>query len=110
MRGPGIWRWGESLAPLQSALAEGYVLAIPTESSYGLAVDPRSREGVEFEAMDGRPIHIFLGMVTPSYDDGQYFKLVTWLAARFREEEWLKDALLDATNEGEIIRIFQGLR
>jgi L-threonylcarbamoyladenylate synthase len=28
-------------------LARGAVLAVPTESSYGLAVDPRSRDGVE---------------------------------------------------------------
>jgi L-threonylcarbamoyladenylate synthase len=41
------WRWGEPVAPLRALLARGGILAIPTESSYGLAVDPRSVAGVE---------------------------------------------------------------
>jgi L-threonylcarbamoyladenylate synthase len=41
------WRFGDPLAPLQAVLARGGVLVIPTESSYGLAVDPRNRTGVE---------------------------------------------------------------
>jgi L-threonylcarbamoyladenylate synthase len=40
------WRPGEPLAPLAEIVARGGVLAIPTESSYGLAVDPRNPEGV----------------------------------------------------------------
>jgi L-threonylcarbamoyladenylate synthase len=41
------WRFGDPIAPLRSLLARGGVLAIPTESSYGLGVDPRNRTGVE---------------------------------------------------------------
>lgn len=40
------WRWGESVEPLRACLRQGGVLAIPTESSYGLAVDPRDEAGV----------------------------------------------------------------
>ena len=43
---PLIWRWGESLTGVRELLAAGGVLAIPTESSYGLAADPRSAAGV----------------------------------------------------------------
>lgn len=43
----GRWRAGDPLAPLLATLARGGVVAIPTESSYGLAVDPRSAAGVE---------------------------------------------------------------
>ncbi len=42
-----VWRFGEPVAPLAALLARGGVLAIPTESSYGLAVDPWNRRGVE---------------------------------------------------------------
>ena len=42
-----FWRPGEPVAPLCALLARGGMLAIPTESSYGLAVDPRSAAGVE---------------------------------------------------------------
>lgn len=40
------WRWGEPVDALRRLLAEGGILAIPTESSYGLAADPRSARGV----------------------------------------------------------------
>jgi L-threonylcarbamoyladenylate synthase len=42
-----LWHFGDPLAPLQAVLARGGVLALPTESSYGLGVDPRHRTGVE---------------------------------------------------------------
>jgi L-threonylcarbamoyladenylate synthase len=41
-----LWRWGEPLAPLAALLARGGLLAVPTESSYGLAADPRNAAGV----------------------------------------------------------------
>ncbi len=43
---PLIWRFGEPVAPLAALLGRGGVLAVPTESSYGLAADPRNPEGV----------------------------------------------------------------
>lgn len=46
MSGVRTWRWGEPLEPLERALARGSVIAIPTESSYGLAVDPRRFDAV----------------------------------------------------------------
>lgn len=41
------WRWGDTTQPLVALLDRGGVLAIPTESSYGLAVSPRSQKGVD---------------------------------------------------------------
>jgi L-threonylcarbamoyladenylate synthase len=40
------WRWGEPLDPLREVLAGGGVLAIPTESTYGLGALPDDRRGV----------------------------------------------------------------
>lgn len=42
-----IWRWGDPQEPLRALLARGGVLAIPTESSYGLGADPWNPAGVE---------------------------------------------------------------
>jgi L-threonylcarbamoyladenylate synthase len=42
-----FWRFGDDPALPAAVVARGGVLAIPTESSYGLAADPRSRRGVE---------------------------------------------------------------
>ncbi len=41
-----LWHWGDPIAPLRDLLRRGGVLAIPTESSYGLAADPRNPAGV----------------------------------------------------------------
>lgn len=50
------WSFGADPAPLAECLARGGVLAIPTESSYGLAVDPRSAAGVAaIQRIKGRP-------------------------------------------------------
>ncbi len=42
-----LWRWGDPVDPLRELLARGGVLAIPTESSYGLGADPGNRQGIE---------------------------------------------------------------
>lgn len=41
-----VWTWGEDPSSLLDILGAGGMLAIPTESSYGLAVDPRNDVGV----------------------------------------------------------------
>jgi len=41
------WRFGDDPTEIAAALAAGAILAIPTESSYGLAVDPRDAAAVE---------------------------------------------------------------
>jgi L-threonylcarbamoyladenylate synthase len=50
MRSPSdqvpVWHWGEPVAPLRACLDRGGLLAIPTESSYGLGADPGNPKGV----------------------------------------------------------------
>lgn len=41
-----VWRWGEPSRPLSEALDRGAILVLPTESSYGLGVDPRNNDAV----------------------------------------------------------------
>lgn len=62
------WRFGDPLAPLHDAMARGGVLAVPTESSYGLAVDPRDAAGVaavyRLKARDaGKPLPVVVAGV-----------------------------------------------
>jgi L-threonylcarbamoyladenylate synthase len=58
-----FWRPGDPVEPLRSLVARGGVLAIPTESSYGLGADPRNPVGVEAiyrikERERGRPLPV----------------------------------------------------
>jgi L-threonylcarbamoyladenylate synthase len=60
------WRWGEALELVRQVLRRGGVLVIPTESSYGLAVDPRDGRGVEAiyrlkERERGKPLPVVVG-------------------------------------------------
>lgn len=43
---PELWSWEDPLDALREVLARGGLVAVPTESSYGLAVDPLSAAGV----------------------------------------------------------------
>jgi len=44
---PRLWRWGESVSILDQLWASGGVVAIPTESTFGLAVDPADPAAVD---------------------------------------------------------------
>ncbi len=70
-----IWPWDGDPHDLSQALADGRVLAIPTESSYGLAVDPRSAAGVEAiyrikERDRGKPLPVVASDVAQAIDLG----------------------------------------
>ncbi len=70
-----IWPWDGDPHDLSQALADGRVLAIPTESSYGLAVDPRSAAGVEAiyrikERDRGKPLPVVAADVAQAIDLG----------------------------------------
>lgn len=41
------WRWGDAVAPLRELYERGGILALPSESSYGLGVDPMNAAAVE---------------------------------------------------------------
>lgn len=61
---PLVWRWGDPVAPLADLVARGGLLAIPTESSYGLAADPRNPAGVAaVYRVKGRPADMPLPVV-----------------------------------------------
>lgn len=64
-----IWPWDGELDVVKRVLAEGRVLAVPTESSYGLAVDPRSAVGVDAiyrikERERGKPLPVVAADLT----------------------------------------------
>ena len=70
-----VWAWDGDLNEVRTALVDGRILAIPTESSYGLAVDPRSVAGVEAiyrlkERERGKPLPVVAGNLEQAIDLG----------------------------------------
>lgn len=70
-----IWPWDGELEVVKRVLAEDRVLAVPTESSYGLAVDPRSAAGVDAiygikERERGKPLPVVAADLAQALDLG----------------------------------------
>lgn len=62
----GLWRWGEPVQNLRDVIGRGGIVVVPTESSYGLGVDPASETGVqaiyEVKVRDrGKPLPVVIG-------------------------------------------------
>ncbi len=100
----------------KATTAIGNGLAIPHVRSMQprqfCMVFARSRDGVEFGAPDGEPVHLIFGIAAPSYDEAvsnEYLQVYKWIARCFKEEEWLPEALLGAKDEHEIIALLKGL-
>ncbi|MBD3335319.1 MAG: hypothetical protein GF355_07355 [Candidatus Eisenbacteria bacterium] len=63
----------------------------------------RSTPGIEFDAMDGEPVHIFLTFVSPPHDDQLYLTVYKRIAEAI-ETTTVLDDLMEAQSEGEVIR------
>lgn len=84
-----VWPWDGDLNEVRAALAAGRILAIPTESSYGLAVDPRSASGAEAiyrlkERERGKPLPVVAANLEQAIDLG----IEPNEAIRFAEAHW----------------------
>ncbi len=61
-----------------------------------------SRQGIDFDSLDGRPTHLFFLLCTP--DDSSQLKVLAKLS-RLLRDEGLREALKNATRPGEVIDI-----
>lgn len=61
-----------------------------------------SREGVDFESMDGRPTHIFFLLITPEHSTDLHLKLLARVS-RLLKKEPLKEMLMKAASAEEIV-------
>lgn len=75
-----------------------------------VVVFARTQHGVWFDAIDAAPVHIFFGIAAPEYEDAHFYKFHKWISRAFVNEDWLRDALLWAADEHEIIKILGHLR
>ena len=66
----------------------------------------RSREGLDFDAPDDAPVHIFLVMVAPPYNDKLYLKFYREAAELFQRDDVL-EWLLEAENETDVFQFFR---
>jgi PTS system nitrogen regulatory IIA component len=94
---------------LQSTgIGEG--VAIPHGKMVGLdrlvASFARSREGVDFESIDGQPTHHFFLLVVPEHSGGQYLKALARISRFFRDAAFRQD-LSEVDTLEDVIRVIE---
>ena len=65
----------------------------------------RHRRGVDFDAIDGEPVHIVIMLLVPEDDSRIHLELLA-LLARILQQDQLREALLLAETAEEMIALF----
>ena len=65
-----------------------------------------SRKGVDFDAMDGRPTHIFFLLITPENSTGLHLKILARISKILKHDPF-KERLLSASSRDEIYEIIK---
>ncbi len=67
----------------------------------------RSHKGIDFEALDGKPVHIIVLIAIPESQSIECLNLMAWLVARLKEES-VRQAILAAPDPLSICSILTG--
>ncbi|ETR68506.1 MAG: PTS system, nitrogen regulatory IIA component [Candidatus Magnetoglobus multicellularis str. Araruama] len=67
-----------------------------------------SRQGIDFESIDGRPTHLFFLLITPEKSTGIHLKLLAHIS-RILRNEMFKQKLMKAHTADELYRIIDDL-
>lgn len=65
-----------------------------------------SRQGVDFESMDGRPTHIFFLLITPENSTGLHLKLLARIS-RLLKNDPFKEKLMQTRSADEVIAVIE---
>ncbi len=89
----------------------GHGIAIPHTRSVVLdsvsLVVGRSKEGVDFDALDGKPVHLFFLLVAPPNDPGTKYLITLGEVARMAKKLIENNAYLEAKDEDEFFKILK---
>ena len=67
----------------------------------------RSREGVDFDAIDNRPVHLFVLLLSPAATATEYLRALAGIS-RMLKHEGSRERLLESTSKEEIRALFAG--
>src|SRR5262245_17470709 len=76
---------------------------IPSVREFALALG-RSKAGIDFQSLDGRPVHLVVLIAGPEGRQGRYLQLLAALTLRLKEEE-VRRRLLEAPTAKDMIPI-----
>ena len=64
----------------------------------------RSREGIAFEALDGKPVHLFFLLMAPENSAGQHLKALAKIS-RMLKDGGFRKKLLEARMHDDLVRV-----
>jgi PTS system nitrogen regulatory IIA component len=67
-----------------------------------------SHKGINFDAMDKKPTHIFFLLLTPDSSTDLHLKLLSRISKILKNQSF-KDKILTASDKNEVIRLIQGI-
>ncbi len=65
-----------------------------------------SKQGVEFEALDGEPVHLIFLLLSPVESAGQHLRALSRVSRLFKDK-FFRQALVDAKTIDEILKIIR---
>jgi PTS system nitrogen regulatory IIA component len=66
----------------------------------------RSRAGVDFNSLDGRPVYLFFLIMAPDTSSAQYLKVLAKISRMLKDSKMRKD-LLEAVSADDLYRIIE---
>ncbi len=92
----------------KASTALGRGLAVPhirsKQAKSFLLCFGRSPGGIDFDAPDGRPVHVFFCLCAPPYDDRFYLDVYRSIGTAFGFPE-VTQALMEARDEHEVVQV-----
>ncbi|MEW5993112.1 MAG: PTS sugar transporter subunit IIA [Candidatus Zixiibacteriota bacterium] len=90
----------------------GYGVAFPhakTKSVKGIVIAfGRSKEGIDFDAMDHKPVHLFFLIAAPEDAIGAHLNVMARLSYLMKSEE-NRQTLLQATSPGDVLALIDNV-
>jgi PTS system nitrogen regulatory IIA component len=66
----------------------------------------RSHKGIDFDALDGKPVHIFFLLMAPENSAGQHLRALAKISRMLKEEEFRK-TLMDMDSSDDIYHVIE---
>ena len=67
----------------------------------------RSREGIDFDAIDNRPVHLFVLLLSPAAKAAEYLRALAGIS-RMLKHNGNRERLFDSISKEEILALFAG--
>ncbi|MBI2922047.1 MAG: DUF21 domain-containing protein [Planctomycetes bacterium] len=93
-----------------SSTGLGMGVAIPHGRVEGLARPAaalgRSKEGLPFDAIDGKPVHLVFLILSPPHDEGAHLHILEKISSLLLSD-YLRDRLMEAGTAEEVMEVFR---